>query len=166
MDLKAVIFAFFVVLAATLSPPSWETFINAVTETQRQPPAPHAGAGRARGWAHARGGRLDRADRFGMITTLPHQVNELAGLVDRVRTTVAAHAGWADTPPLGAGSLWLWSARRSERFDVGRGHPELKARRVDVPDALFHRVLVSRSDARLDRGAGEVARIGQLRGQV
>jgi len=35
-----------------------------------------------------------------MTTTLPHHVNEQTDLVDRVRTAVTAHAGWADTAQL------------------------------------------------------------------
>ena len=58
------------------------------------------------------------------------------------------------------------SARRADRFDVGRGHPEPEPRRVDVTDALLHRVLVAGPDPGLDRGAGEVAGVGQLRGQA
>src|SRR4051812_50010848 len=76
-------------------------------------------------------------------------------------------------PPAGSavtGAGWRWglgpSARRADRFDVARGHPELESWPVDVTDALVHRVLVAGADPGLDRGAGEVAGVGQLGGQA
>src|SRR4051812_4744076 len=54
------------------------------------------------------------------------------------------------------------SARRGDRFGVGRRHSEPEPRRVDLTDALRYRVLVPRPDPGLDRGVGEVARVGQL----
>ena len=44
--------------------------------------------------------------------------------------------------------------------------PNRRARRVDVTDALGHRVLVTRRDPRLDRRPREVPGVGQLRGQA
>jgi hypothetical protein len=38
------------------------------------------------------------------------------------------------------------SARRTDVFGIGRGHPEPEPRCVDVTDALFHGVLVARPD--------------------
>jgi len=60
----------------------------------------------------------------------------------------------------------LDEGRRADWFEVAGGHSELESGCVDVTDALVHGVLVAGVDTGLDRGAGEVAGVGQLGGQV
>ena len=93
---------------------------------------------------------------------MPRQPDRRLALLERSRMScrgsTSSASCWCST--------WLSSARRADLFDVGRGHPEPEPRRVDITDALLHGVLVTRPDPGLDRRAREVARVGQLRGQV